>query len=107
MSSVEIFAVAFGLVFGYLAVDHFLKGKPASNPPGNPEGGRRPWHVVLEVPRSASLEEIAAAYRTQTGKYHPDKVASLGREFGEIAEARTKEINAAYEEALRERGSAS
>jgi len=30
-------------------------------------------------------------------KYHPDKVASLGDEFKELAERKFKDINEAYE----------
>jgi DnaJ like chaperone protein len=34
-------------------------------------------------------------------EYHPDKVAQLGEELRILAEAKSKEINAAYSEALR------
>ena len=33
--------------------------------------------------------------------YHPDKVSSMGPEFNEIAERKSKEINRAYGEAVR------
>ena len=33
-------------------------------------------------------------------EYHPDKVASLGKEIRELAERKSKEINAAYRDAL-------
>ena len=45
----------------------------------------------------ATQEEIKAAYREMMSKYHPDKVAHLGEEFQEIAKAKTKAINQAYE----------
>ena len=45
----------------------------------------------------ATQEEIKAAYREMISKYHPDKVAHLGEEFQEIAKARAKAINQAYE----------
>jgi hypothetical protein len=51
---------------------------------------------VLQVPSSASIDEITAAYKRMAQMYHPDKVASLAPEFREIAERRMKEINAAY-----------
>jgi DnaJ-domain-containing protein 1 len=38
--------------------------------------------------------------------YHPDKVAGLGPEFGELAERRMKEINAAYAELIQSQSSA-
>jgi DnaJ-domain-containing protein 1 len=37
-------------------------------------------------------------------QYHPDKVASLGRELRELAESKSKEISVAYQEALVARG---
>ncbi len=41
--------------------------------------------------------EIKKAYRAMAKKYHPDKVASLGDEFKELAERKFKDINEAYE----------
>lgn len=54
------------------------------------------WHVILGVPRSASKEDISAAYKRLISQYHPDKVSRMGPEIREIAERKTKEINAAY-----------
>ncbi len=54
-------------------------------------------HQVLGVGRDASPEEIRAAYQGKVRHYHPDKVAEMGPELRELAETRTKEINAAYE----------
>jgi hypothetical protein len=52
---------------------------------------------VLEVIPTASQETIQAAYRSLIARYHPDKVASLGPELQAVANARTKEINFAYD----------
>lgn len=52
---------------------------------------------ILGVKINATKEEIQNAYRTMIKKYHPDKVASLGGEFSEIAEKKTTEINLAYQ----------
>src|SRR5262249_54049212 len=46
---------------------------------------------------TASQETIQAAYRSLIARYHPDKVASLGPELQAVANARTKEINFAYD----------
>jgi len=62
-----------------------------------------PWNIVLEVSVDASVEEIRAAYLRRISEYHPDKVASLGREIREVAERRSKEINAAYSFAMEQR----
>ena len=45
--------------------------------------------------------EIKDAYRRQVALYHPDRVASMGIDLRSVAEARTKEINAAYTMASR------
>jgi len=52
---------------------------------------------VLGLNIGASPEEIKAAYRKLSMKYHPDKVAHLGQEFRQVAEEKMKEINAAYQ----------
>ncbi len=46
---------------------------------------------------SASDTEISAAYHLLARMSHPDKVAGLAPEYQEIADKKTKEINAAYE----------
>lgn len=61
----------------------------------------RPWWEVLGVPQMATRNEIAAAYKRRISEYHPDKVAHLGEEIRAVAERRSKEINAAYDEAMR------
>jgi len=67
--------------------------------PYEPFGPR--WATVLGVQPSATRDEISAAYKRKISEYHPDKVTRMGKEIRELAEKRSKEINAAYEEALR------
>lgn len=45
-----------------------------------------------------SKESIKSAYRQKMREYHPDRIESfnLGREFKELAEEKSKSINAAY-----------
>ena len=61
----------------------------------------RAWYELLEVEPGATDEEIKAAYREQIKKCHPDHVANLDHEFQELADRKTKALNAAYEEGLR------
>lgn len=58
---------------------------------------KRDPYDILGVPQNATPNEIKSAYHRQASKYHPDKVAHLGKEFQELAEERFKELNWAYE----------
>lgn len=55
----------------------------------------RPWHLVLEVPPQAPLAVIAEARRRLARRYHPDG--------SDPDYARMVEINAAFDEAMKER----
>jgi DnaJ-domain-containing protein 1 len=74
----------------------------AASPPrpwsGEPD---RPAHEVLGVRPDATPEEIRAAYQHLVRENHPDRVAHMAREFQELADRRTKEINRAYEQLKR------
>jgi DnaJ like chaperone protein len=56
-----------------------------------------PWSV-LGVPRGASAEALAQAYRERLKEYHPDRVAALGPELRELAHRKTLDIQRAYAE---------
>ena len=58
------------------------------------------WHEVLGIEPAASIDEIRSAYKLKMSQYHPDKVASLGEEFMDIAVNKSKEINLAYKQAM-------
>lgn len=64
----------------------------------------RQWYDVLGVDQDCSTEEIRRAYRQKIAGYHPDRMAGLGPDLLELAEERSKEINAAYRAALKLRG---
>ena len=51
---------------------------------------------VLEIPRSATDDEVRKAYRRMSMKHHPDKVAHLGAEFQKAATEKFQRVNAAY-----------
>jgi hypothetical protein len=54
-------------------------------------------YTLLEVSPRASPEEIKAAYKRAVARYHPDKVAHLGKEFQELAHKKLLAIQQAYE----------
>lgn len=74
--------------------------------PGSSGGSARAPYEVLGVAPTATPEEIRAAYQALVRQYHPDKVDNMAPELRELAEQRTKEINAAYNQ-LRKKGAAS
>lgn len=73
-------------------------------PTGSAKGGRAMPDVVkaalnvLGLTEFATFEEAKLAYRNTVKQYHPDKVAHLGPELRVVAERKTKEIVAAYDE---------
>lgn len=56
---------------------------------------REPWYVVLNVPATASKEEIQKAYRRLASKYHPDRYKEAD------ATEKMADINTARDEGLR------
>ena len=59
------------------------------------------WWRILEVAPSATKEEIVHNYRRKIQQCHPDRVSGLAPEFLELAEERSKVLNAAYAQAMR------
>ena len=53
-------------------------------------------YALLEVSPQASPDEIKAAYKRAVARYHPDKVAHLGKEFQELAHKKLLAIQQAY-----------
>jgi len=74
--------------------------RPAAAPDGVSSQQRlADAYAVLGVTANASEDEIKSAYRKMISENHPDKVASKGlpESMRAVAEARAREINAAYE----------
>lgn len=71
---------------------------PPRTPPPKPVVEEEPPgpHKILGVSRSASLAEIKAAYRKQIKQCHPDRFATLNKDWQQMAEQRAKTVNAAY-----------
>lgn len=120
MSGTEIVVVIGGLVLGYWIMAVFVPSFWDRDPPvdGGPQrADDHPdrdadrsfdappdivrWFEVLEISESSSLEQITTAYKRLIRRYHPDLVAQTGRELRELAEVKSKEINVAYDIALK------
>jgi DnaJ domain len=78
--------------------------------PGNrtvdPSKEDKKWWNVLQVSRDANASDIRRSYLRIIQQYHPDRLAGLAPELVELAERRSKTLNAAYAEALHMRGEA-
>ncbi|MEW4922475.1 TerB family tellurite resistance protein [Algibacter sp. 2305UL17-15] len=59
-------------------------------------------YKVLEIDKSATVDEIKKAYRKMAKKYHPDKVIHLGKEHQEGAEEKFRQVQMAYEQLQKE-----
>ena len=60
-------------------------------------------YKILEIESSATDSEIKKAYRKMAVKYHPDKVAHLGKEIQKTAEEKFKAVSDAYSEIKKKR----
>lgn len=62
-------------------------------------------YKILEIEKTASMDEIKTAYRKMVKKYHPDKLQHLGEEHVKGAEEKFKQVQKAYEQIQNERKS--
>jgi curved DNA-binding protein CbpA len=54
------------------------------------------YYALLDLPPTASSDDIKKAFRQQIARYHPDKVQHLGKEFQDMAADRAAELTEAY-----------
>jgi len=127
MTSTEIMVIVGGLLLGYWIVGNLINRKPDSSSgssvgentargaqqnsshqedPSNEKPREEDyilanWFRILEVSEDASQEQIVAAYKQKIRQYHPDKVAQMGAEIRELAEFKSKQINTAYDYAMK------
>ena len=92
----------FGLVAGWLLLRHPAGGVVGllighafdadwfRSPKDNP-------YRVFGLTEEASMAEIDLAYRRLISQYHPDRLAGAAPELQRQAEAKAREINAAYD----------
>lgn len=114
MSGEDLWVVPLGLLLGYWVVSAVLlrfRESPVLGADSPGEAGGEPqrrnkeieWSAVLGVSTDADVDTIREAYRRVIVQYHPDKVAALGPELQRLAAEKTREINVAYQEAMRSR----
>ena len=54
------------------------------------------FYELLSLPPDAPADEIKKAFRREIGRYHPDKVQHLGREFQDMAANIAADLTEAY-----------
>ena len=96
---VLIFIVAY-IVWRWLVGIMGLPGRRSVPPPAPGPRQLSPYEILGITP-AATSGEIRDAYQKLVKQYHPDQVAHLGPELREVAERRTKEITAAYNQIKR------
>ena len=62
-------------------------------------------YALLGILSSASAIEIKNKYHNLISQYHPDKVSNLGPELRKMADEKTKLLNWAYNECLKDKAS--
>jgi len=61
-------------------------------------------YQILEIPKSASDDDVKKAYRRMAVKYHPDKVSHLGPAHQKAAKEKFQKLTDAYSKIKKERG---
>ncbi len=65
---------------------------------------KKDYYDVLGVSRNVDEAELKKAYRKMATKYHPEKVAHLGKELISLAEEKFKAVSDAYQNIKKARG---
>jgi hypothetical protein len=83
------------------AIDESQDGEHLSKESDSSEAsGDESWFAVLGVSRVATIEEVKDAYKALVKLNHPDRVYGMSPAFTKLAEAETKKLNIAYQQAL-------
>lgn len=61
-------------------------------------------YTILEIDKTATDNEVKAAYRNMVKKYHPDKLQHMDEAHQKGAEAKFRKVQEAYEQIQKERG---
>lgn len=61
-------------------------------------------YTILEIEKTATDNEVKAAYRSMVKKYHPDKLQHMDEAYQKGAEAKFRKVQEAYEQIQKERG---
>ena len=106
MEGFELIAVIVFFLIGYWIVDFFWPKKQSGSVAVPPIAGvseALPWHEVLGVRPDASADQIRDAYLAKSAEHHPDRAFNEGPEAREAALRKTRQVNDAFEQAMKGR----
>jgi DnaJ like chaperone protein len=107
MNATQVSIIVICALVGYWVVSAVFGNKESSKTTPEPQaimGNMQPdCFAVLGVLPTASTAEIRDAYKRLMSQYHPDHVAHLGQELRDLAQQKSKEISAAYVQAMQGR----
>lgn len=91
-----------GLILGHL-YDMGIFRRRMPPPATAAPAGIAEAYAELGIPPSATDDQVEQAFRRLISEYHPDRVANAAQEIRDLAEARARTINTAYEAIRRDR----
>ena len=91
-----------GLILGHL-YDMGIFSRRAPPPAPTVTTGLAEAYAELGISPSATDDQVEQAFRRLISEYHPDRVANAAQEIRDLAEARARTINTAYEAIRRDR----
>jgi DnaJ-domain-containing protein 1 len=108
MTLSELTVVLFGLFGGYWVMSKLIlkppKVPPQSAPHVLPGGTSIAWHEILNLPPTASVEQIRDAYVQLAEKYSGPQLEHLTDELRRLAAQKLSELTAARDAGLRTHG---
>jgi len=91
-----------GLILGHLYDMGIFRRRMPPPAPAAPAGIAEAY-AELGISPSATDDQVEQAFRRLISEYHPDRVANAAQEIRDLAEARARTINTAYEAIRRDR----
>lgn len=59
------------------------------------------YYRILEIPNTATADEVKAAYRKMAKKYHPDRLGDVGAEVRNAAVEKFRQVQEAYDKLMK------
>ncbi len=97
------FGLLLGALLGHALDAGWVRGGSREPPQDSSRTPLDEAYATLEIPSTASDEDIDLAYRRHMARCHPDKVAGAADDIRALAEERARAVNAAYDHIVKAR----